>query len=90
MVFLGYAVTYRKKEGAMEMDGVISIEDMNEVYEVTDELGIDRETILVELTKEDPGSVTRGSGGTWEMVLPLTPPLEAWLPTLRAELERLA
>ena len=74
----------------MEMDGIISIADMNLVYEVSDELGIDRETIRVELAKEDPGSVARGPGGTWEIVLPLSKPLEAWLPMLRSELERLA
>ena len=71
------------------MEEIITIADMNEVYSVTDELGIDRETIRVELTKGDPGSVQRGAGGTTEIVLPLTTPLAEWLPTLRAEVERL-
>jgi len=79
------------------MEDVITIADMNLVYQVTDEMDIDRETIRVELTKEDPGLVRRGSeaglgrraGGTIEIVLPLSSPLSEWLPTLRAELQRL-
>ncbi len=77
-------------------EDIITTADMNEVYEVTDELGIDRESLRVELTKEDPGSVGKGkgdlghSGGeVLEIVLPLSLPLRQWLPTLRAELERL-
>ena len=71
------------------MDDIITIADMNLVYEVTDDLGIDRETIRVELTKEDPGSVKRGAGGTVEIVLPLSLPIQDWLPILRVELEEL-
>ena len=79
------------------MDDIITIDDMNLVYEVTDELGIDRETIRVELTKEDPGSVRKGSDSglgrgaadTIEIVLPQSTPLEEWLPTLRTEVQRL-
>lgn len=74
----------------METREIINIEDMNQVYEITDDLGIDRETIRVELTKEDPGSVARGTSGTFDMVLPLTTPLEIWLPILRKQLEKLA
>ncbi|MDA1189715.1 MAG: hypothetical protein O2854_08595 [Chloroflexi bacterium] len=71
------------------MDDIINMEDMAFVYEVTDALEIDREAIRVDLTKEDPGSVGRGYGGTFEIVLPLTPPLSAWRPILKAGLERL-
>jgi hypothetical protein len=61
---------------------------MAKVYDVTDTFDIDRETISVELTKEDPGSVAF-NGGTWEMTLPLTMPLDEWQATLKAEIERL-
>ena len=71
------------------MEEIITIADMNLVYQVTDDLGIDRETIRVELTKEDPGSAKRGPAGTTEIVLPLTTLLEQWLPALRKELEQL-
>ncbi len=76
------------------MDDTITMDDMAEVYELTDALGIDREAINVELTKEDPGSWGRGDGGmmkreVFAITLPLTQPLDAWLPTLKQGLEAL-
>ncbi|MDA1036329.1 MAG: hypothetical protein O3B65_05545 [Chloroflexi bacterium] len=76
------------------MDEIITMEDMASVYEVLDELGIDRESINVELGKEDPGSWAMGDGGMMrreviEITLPLTTPLDEWLPTLKAGLQKL-
>ncbi len=70
------------------------MEDMARVYEITDELGIDREAINVELGKEDPGRWGRGGGGMMkrdviEIVLPLSAPLDEWLPALKAGLAEL-
>ena len=70
------------------MDEIISMEDIARVYEVTDELGIDRESINVELGKEDPGRWGRGEGGMMkreviEITLPLSTPLDEWLPMLK-------
>ncbi|MBI4199699.1 MAG: hypothetical protein HY535_04420 [Chloroflexi bacterium] len=69
------------------MEDIISMADMALVFEVTDALGIDRELVRVELTKEDPGSVARGPEGMVEIVLPLTVPVESWLPKLKERLE---
>ena len=71
------------------MEEIINMEDMGLVYEVTDDLGIDREELRVELTKEDPGSFRRGADGMFEIILPLTTPLKEWLPVLRGGLEDL-
>lgn len=76
------------------MDEIITMEDMDAVYEVTDALGIDRESINVELGKEDPGDFGKGDGGmmkheVFEITLPLTMPLEEWLPFLKKGLEEL-
>lgn len=76
------------------MDEIITMEDMAKVYEVTDELGIDREAINVELGKEDPGAWGRGDGGMMKrdvivITLPLTAPLEDWLPVLKSGLAQL-
>ena len=76
------------------MDDIITMEDMAAVYEVVDELGIDRESINVELGKEDPGAWGKGAGGMMkqeviEITLPLTTPLADWLPTLKAGLQGL-
>ena len=75
-------------------DDIITMDDMAKVYEVVDELGIDREYINVELGKEDPGGWVKGDGGMMkreviEITLPLTTPLEDWLPKLKAGLEEL-
>lgn len=76
------------------MDDIITMHDMARLYDLTDELGIDRESLHVELGKEDPGAWGRAGGGMMKhgvigITLPLTTPLEEWLPTLRAGLERL-
>ena len=76
------------------MSDLISGEDMAVIYEETDSLGIDREMIRVELTKEDPGSVSKGGGDllssgssdTFEIVLPLTIPLSEWRTILKSRL----
>lgn len=76
------------------MDEMITMDDMASVYEVVDGLGIDRESINVELGKEDPGGWAMGDGGMMkreviEITLPLTTPLEEWLPVLKAGLQEL-
>lgn len=76
------------------MDEIITMEDMAAVYEVTDELGIDRESINVELGKEDPGAWGKGEGGMMkreviEITLPATTPLDEWLPVLHEGLSAL-
>ena len=38
-------------------DEVIGMDDMVAVFAVTDSLGIHRESVSVELSKEDPGSL---------------------------------
>ena len=69
------------------MEDMISMSDMDLIYQITDDFGIDRETIRVELTKEDPGLVTRTSEGFVEITIPLTIPIANWLQTLRKKLE---
>ena len=68
------------------MENIIDMEDMGLVFQVTDELGIDRESIRVDLTKENPGSVQRRDDGAVDIVVPLSTPLDEWLPTLDSEL----
>ena len=77
------------------MEEMIGMADMGLIFEVTDALEIDRELVRVELTKEDPGSVKVVLGGLSrqdsliEIVVPLSTPLDEWLPTLEAELKTL-
>ena len=75
-------------------DGIITMEEIAKVYDVTDALGIDREELNIELGKEDPGSWSREPGGMMRreviaITLPLSVPLDDWLATLEAGLREL-
>jgi hypothetical protein len=67
----------------------ISQLDMEAIFGVTDALGISREAITVPLGRKDPGSVRRMGGDQIQIVLPASTETADWLPTLRAELEKL-
>ena len=69
------------------MEDIISMSDMGLIFDVTDAYGIDREHIRVDLAKEDPGSVVKSDAGMIEITVPLTTPLEQWLPALDSRLK---
>ena len=66
---------------------LISMEDMETIFEVTDALGIHRESVRVELTKEDPGSIQRVADGMVEITLPVNESAEIFCRKLRIDLE---
>ena len=70
-------------------DDIIGMQDMMAIYDVTDRFGIDREAISVPLEKAEAGGVSRQPNGGIEVMVPATIPIQQWLPTLEAELERL-
>ena len=67
--------------------GIINMDDMNVIFSVTDLMGIHRESVSVELTKEDPGSISREDGGRIEITIPETGATADFAPRVRAELE---
>ena len=69
-----------------EHSDIITMADMAAVFDVTDAFSIDRESISVELTKEDPGAVQQAANGEIEITLPLTSPLAEFLEEVRREL----
>ena len=71
------------------VEGIIGMDDMGLIFQVTDAMGIDRESISVPLGKEDPGAVRKLPSGEVEIVVPESVPLEDWLATLQAGLEEL-
>ena len=66
---------------------LIGMEDMEAIFEVTDALGIHRESVRVELTKEDPGSIQRAGDGIVEITLPVNESTEIFCRKLRIDLE---
>ncbi|MBT99354.1 MAG: hypothetical protein CL902_12125 [Dehalococcoidia bacterium] len=68
-------------------EDLIGMEDMSAIFEVTDALGIHRESVRVELTKEDPGSIQRVADGMVEITLPVNESAEIFCRKLRIDLE---
>ena len=70
-------------------DGIIGMEDMDAIFSVTDSFGIHRESVSVELSKEDPGSIQKEANQSLGITLPATIPVEIFAEKLRLELESL-
>ena len=71
-------------------EGIIDMQDMEVIFSVTDSLGIHRESVRVELVKEDPGVIGQGNaGGMVEITMPESGTVEEFAERLRAELEGL-
>ena len=70
-------------------DGIIDMQDMGVIFSVTDLMGIHRESVSVELTKEDPGLINKSDRGIIEITIPKTGTVEEFSQRLRSELEGL-
>jgi len=70
-------------------EGIITMQDMETIFLVTDSMGIHRESVSVELTKEDPGSIGRDGRGKVEITVPASGTVEEFAQRLRAELAAL-
>ncbi len=68
-------------------DEIINMADMGIIFSVTDTMGIHRESVSVELTKEDPGTISRADGGTIEITIPETGTVEEFAQLLQAKLQ---
>lgn len=71
------------------MPVAMGMKDMDAILSVTDALGIHRESVTIPLRRKDPGEVRSMAGGMLQIVAPETGEIDAWLPVLRAELEKL-
>ena len=68
-------------------EGIISMQDMEAIFSVTDAFGIHRESVRVELSKEDPGVVGQGTGGMIEITVPESSSIEEFSQRLTDELQ---
>ncbi len=68
-------------------DDIITMADMEAIFQVTDAYGIHRERVSVPLEKADPGEVRRLPTGEVEIVVPASVPVEQWQVELRQRLE---
>jgi len=68
-------------------DGIIDMQDMGVIFSVTDIMGIHRESVSVELTKEDPGGINKSDKGIIEITIPETGTVDEFAQRLHSELE---
>ncbi len=66
---------------------IITMEDMAAVFAVTDDFAIHRESVSVELAREDPGKINITADGKVEITLPASVSPQDYGDTIRAELE---
>jgi hypothetical protein len=63
------------------------MQDMGLIFSVTDMMGIHRESVSVELSKEDPGLINKSDRGIIEITIPETGTVAEFAQRLRSELE---
>jgi hypothetical protein len=68
---------------------IVRMNEINQVFAVTDRLGIHREVVEIPLSPESPGRVTRAPSGKFHIVVDADVPLAEWVRTLEAELNKL-
>ena len=68
-------------------NAIITMDDMAAVFAVTDDYGVHRESVSVELAKADPGNVAVNDRGVVEITLPASQPSAEFAAVIRAELE---
>jgi hypothetical protein len=61
---------------------VVTMKEINVVFEVTDRLGISREAVEIPLSPAHPGSVNLLPNGKYEIVVDSDVPLEQWIPAM--------
>ncbi len=68
---------------------IVRMNEINQIFAVTDRLGIHREAIEIPLSPESPGRVTRTPAGKFQIVVDADVPLSEWVRTMEAELANL-
>jgi hypothetical protein len=63
---------------------VVTMKEIDAIFEVTDGLGIHREMLVIPLGPESPGRVRRLPNGKLEIVVEAERPLAEWLRELPA------
>ena len=66
---------------------IITMDDMAVVFSITDDFAIHRESVSVELAREDPGEVKVTDRGAVEITLPASRSPADFGPVIRSELQ---
>jgi hypothetical protein len=66
----------------------VTLKEIERIFEVTDRLGVHRESLVIPLRPRHPGSVRRLGNGKLEIVVE-SEDLDAWMGGLEAEVRKL-
>ncbi|PYQ14723.1 MAG: hypothetical protein DMF80_11705 [Acidobacteria bacterium] len=68
---------------------VVTMREIQRIFEVTDRLGLHREQVVIPLGARHPGRVRRRPDGKIEIVVESEGSFEDWVAALEAELRRI-
>ena len=71
------------------MPTAVTLKEIEQIFAITDSLGISREALVIPLRPGDVGKVTRIGGGKLEIVVPRDAEFERWLSELDRQLRSL-
>ena len=71
------------------MLNVVTMKEIEAIFEVTDRLGISREWIEIPLGPESPGIVRKLPNGKYEIIVDAEVPIEQWVSTMEDEVKKL-
>jgi hypothetical protein len=69
---------------------VVTLREIQKIFELTDRLGIHRESLVIPLMPRHPGRLRRMANGKIEIVVESEDDLDTWLAGLEPELRKLA
>lgn len=69
---------------------IVTIREIERIFQVTDRLGIHREKLVIPLGPRHPGRARRLPGGRIEIVVEAQDDFDEWLAALEPELVKLA
>ena len=67
----------------------VTLKEIEQIFAITDAMGISREALVIPLRPESPGRVRKIAGGKLEIVVDSTAKFDEWLTQLEADLHSL-
>jgi len=64
----------------------VGMSEIQKIFEITDPMGIHRESLMIPLGPKNPGSVKRKPNGKFEIVVDAAMDFDEWLKGLKAAL----
>lgn len=68
---------------------VVTMKEIEAIFEVTDRLGLSREWIEIPLSPESPGKVKKLQNGKFEITVDAEVPMDQWVAIMEAELQKI-